>query len=130
MLAYWRGRVAGAETVLKLTTDQPRPAIYSYRGATHRFVLQTTITAPLRKLSQEQGCTLFMTLLAVFKMLLYRYTEHADIVVGTAKATRQRSEREALIGLYVNTLAQRTDLSGNTSFRELMQRIRETTLGA
>jgi len=129
-LKYWREQLAGAETVLKLPTDKPRPAIYSYRGATHKFVLPTAVTAPLRKLSQEQGCTLFMTLLASFKTLLYRYTEQEDILVGTAIANRNRSETEALIGFFVNTLVLRTDLSGNPSFRELMQRVRETTLGA
>ncbi len=129
-LKYWREQLAGAETVLKLPTDKPRPASYSYRGAIHTFVLPEAVTAPLRKLSQEQGCTLFMTLLASFKTLLYRYTEQEDIVVGTAIANRNRSETEALIGFFVNTLVLRTDLSGNPSFRKLMQRVRETTLGA
>ncbi len=129
-LKYWREQLTGAETVLKLPTDKPRPAIYSYRGAAHRFVLPTAVTAPLRKLSQKQGCTLFMTLLASFKTLLYRYTEQEDILVGTAIANRNRSETEALIGFFVNTLVLRTDLSGNPSFRKLMQRVRETTLGA
>jgi non-ribosomal peptide synthetase component F len=129
-LKYWREQLAGAETVLQLPTDKPRPAIYSYRGAGHRFVLPTAVMAPVRKLSQEQGCTLFMTLLAVFKTLLYRYTEQEDILVGTAIANRNRSETEDLIGFFVNTLVLRTDLSGNPSFRKLMQRVRETTLGA
>ena len=92
--------------------------------------MPAAVTAPLRKLSQEQGCTLFMTLLASFKTLLYRYTEQEDIVVGTAIANRNRSETEDLIGFFVNTLVLRTDLSGNPSFRQLMQRVRETTLGA
>jgi len=129
-LKYWHEQLAGAETVLKLPTDKPRPAIYSYRGATHKFILPEAVTAPLRKLSQEQGCTLFMTLLAMFKTLLYRYTEQEDILVGTAIANRNRSETEALIGFFVNSLVLRTDLSGNPSFRQLMQRVRETTLGA
>jgi len=129
-LVYWREQLAGAATVLNLPTDKPRPAIFSYRGASHTFVLPEAVTAPLRKLSQEQGCTLFMTLLASFKTLLYRYTEQEDILVGTAIANRNRSETEALIGFFVNTLVLRTDLSGNPSFRQLMQRVRETTLGA
>ncbi|HEU4833563.1 MAG TPA: condensation domain-containing protein, partial [Pyrinomonadaceae bacterium] len=129
-LKYWREQLAGAQTVLKLPADKPRPAIYTYRGATHRFILPEAVTAPLRKLSQEQGCTLFMTLLAIFKTLLYRYAQQEDILVGTAIANRNRSETEDLIGFFVNTLALRTDLSGNPSFRELMQRVRETTIGA
>jgi hypothetical protein len=129
-LKYWREQLAGAETVLQLPTDKPRPAIYSYRGASHRFVLPTAVIAPVRKLSQEQGCTLFMTLLAAFKTLLYRYVQQEDIVVGTPIANRNRSETEALIGFFINTLVLRTDLSGNPSFRKLMQRVRETTLGA
>jgi len=129
-LQYWREQLAGAATVLQLPTDKPRPAIYSYRGATHKFILPEAVTAPLRKLSQEQGCTVFMTLLASFETLLYRYTEQEDIVVGTAIANRNRSETEDLIGFFVNSLVLRTDLSGNPSFRKLMQRVRETTLGA
>jgi acyl carrier protein len=129
-LKYWREQLAGAQTVLKLPTDKPRPAIYSYRGATHRFILPEDVTAPLRKLSQEQGCTLFMTLLAIFKTLLYRYAQQEDILVGTAIANRNRSETEDLIGFFVNTLVLRTDLAGNPSFRALMQRVRETTVGA
>jgi non-ribosomal peptide synthetase component F len=129
-LAYWREQLAGAATVLNLPTDKPRPAIFSYRGASHTFVLPEGVTAPLRKLSQEQGCTLFMTLLAVFKTLLYRYTEQEVILVGTAIANRNRSETEDLIGFFINTLVLRTDMSGNPSFRKLMQRVRETTLGA
>jgi FkbM family methyltransferase len=127
-LAYWREQLAGAATALKLPTDKARPTSSSYRGATHIFILPEAIKTPLRKLSQEQGCTLFMTLLASFKTLLYHYTEQEDIVVGTAIANRNRSETEALIGFFVNTLVLRTDLSGNPSFRQLMQRARTCRL--
>ena len=129
-LKYWRERLAEAQTVLQLPTDKPRPAIYSYRGADHKFVLPEAFTAPLRKLSQEQGCTVFMTLLAIFKTLLYRHSQQEDILVGTAIANRNRSETEDLIGFFVNTLVLRTDLSGNPSFRDLLGRVRETTIGA
>ncbi|WP_423782433.1 amino acid adenylation domain-containing protein, partial [Fischerella thermalis] len=129
-LAYWRQQLHGAPAVLELPTDYPRPAVQSFRGATHSFRLSPEQTVALKTLSQQAGSTLFMTLLAAFKTLLYRYTGNNDIVIGSPIANRNHREIEGLIGFFVNTLVLRTDLSGNPSFRELLRRVREVALGA
>jgi len=129
-LAYWRQHLEGAPTVIELPTDYPRPAVQTFQGATYTFVLSQEQSIALKSLSQQEGSTLFMTLLAAFKTLLYRYTGSEDIVVGSPVANRNRAELEGLIGFFVNTLVLRTDLSGNPSFRELLSRIREVALGA
>jgi len=128
-LAYWRQQLA-AVPVLDLPTDHPRPPQPSYRGATHPLRLSQELTASLQTLSQESGTTLFMTLLAAFQTLLYRYSGQEDICVGSPIANRNRRELEGLIGFFVNSLVLRTDLSGNPTFRELLARVRETTLAA
>ena len=102
----------------------------SYRGATFLFELSTELSEALAALSRREGATLFMTLLAGFKMLLYLYTDQSDIVIGTPVANRNREEVESLIGFFVNTLVLRTDLSGDPAFRELLARVREVSLGA
>src|SRR5215213_792412 len=129
-LAYWRRQLAGAPPVLELPTDRPRPSNPTFKGAKHLFELPIEVSEGLKTLSQREGVTLFMTLLAAFKVLLYRYTGQADIVVGSPIAGRTRAEVENLIGFFVNTLVLRTDLSGGPSFRELLGRVRETALGA
>jgi amino acid adenylation domain-containing protein len=129
-LAYWTGQLKGAPAVLVLPTDWPRPAVQSYRGASYEFTVSKEVTTQLHALSREAGVTLFMTLLAAFKTLLCRYTGQKDIVVGTDVANRNRTEIEGLIGFFVNQLVLRTDLSGNPTFRELLGRVREVTLGA
>jgi acyl carrier protein len=129
-LAYWTGQLKGAPAVLVLPTDRPRPAVQSYRGASYEFTVSKEVTTQLHALSREAGVTLFMTLLAAFKTLLCRYTGQKDIVVGTDVANRNRTEIEGLIGFFVNQLVLRTDLSGNPTFRELLGRVREVTLGA
>jgi amino acid adenylation domain-containing protein/non-ribosomal peptide synthase protein (TIGR01720 family) len=129
-LSYWRGQLAGAPAALALPTDRPRPAVQSYRGASYEFTVSKEVTTQLYALSREAGVTLFMTLLAAFKTLLYRYTGQKDIVVGTDIANRNRIETERLIGFFVNLLPLRTDLGGNPTFEELLGRIREVTLGA
>ena len=116
--------------MLELPTDHPRPAMKTYRGAAERFLLDKEITKKFEQLSRQEGVTLFMTLLAAFQTLLSRYTGQEDIVVGTPIAGRNRIETEELIGFFVNTLAIRTDLSGNPTFKELLGRIREVTLAA
>jgi amino acid adenylation domain-containing protein len=128
-LAYWRDRLGDLPT-LDLPADQPRPLAPSYRGAQLGFRFDTGLSQSLRELSQSEGATLFMTLLAAFKVLLYRYSGQQDVVVGTAVANRRRSELEDLIGFFVNLLVLRTDLGGNPSFREGLRRVKETTLGA
>ena len=116
--------------MLELPTDHPRPVIQTFKGAVCSVSLDTSFSRRLKELSRGEGVTLFMTLLAAFKALLYRYTYQADIVVGTPIANRNRTEIEGLIGFFVNTLVLRTDLSGQPSFRQLLARVREVTLGA
>ena len=102
--------------MLELPTDCPRPAVQTYRGARQSFVLPKPLTDALKALSQREGVTLFMTLLAAFQTLLHRYTGQDDILVGSPIAGRNRVEVEGLIGFFVNTLVLRTDLSGNPTF--------------
>ncbi|HEU4593896.1 MAG TPA: condensation domain-containing protein, partial [Pyrinomonadaceae bacterium] len=129
-LSYWRTQLGGAPALLELPTDRPRPPAQTYRGARHSFTIPAELTSHLTALSQEEGCTLFMTLLAGWQALLSRYSNQEEVVVGTPIANRTRVETEGLIGFFVNTLALRTDLSGEPSFRELLGRVREVTLGA
>ena len=129
-LTYWKKQLKDALTVLALPTDYPRPAIQTYQGDTVRFEISQELTTSLKTFTQQQGCTIFMTLLAVFKILLYRYTNNEDIIIGTPIANRNRSELEPLIGFFINTLALRTDLSGNPTVETLLQRIKETCLNA
>jgi non-ribosomal peptide synthetase component F len=128
--AYWRRQLAGMPTLLKLPTDRPRPPVQTFQGAEQHFVLMETLTAQLKALSQQEGVTLFMTLLAAFKVLLRHYADSDDIVVGTDIANRSRIETERLIGFFVNQLVLRTDLSGDPTFREVVGRVRDVTLGA
>jgi hypothetical protein len=129
-LSYWREQLRDAPTVLELPTDRARPAVQSFRGAHHSFDFSKALTEQLKTLTQREGVTLFMTLLAAFQVLLYRYTHQSDIVLGSPIANRTHAETEALIGFFVNTLALRTDLSGEPTFRELLKRVREVALGA
>ena len=102
----------------------------SFRTERQTLVLPEALSAAIKHLSRRQGNTLFMTLLAAFKVLLYSYTDQDDLCIGTLVANRQRQEVEGLIGLFVNTVLLRTDLSGNPTFREVLRRVRETTLAA
>ena len=129
-VGYWRKQLAGAPALLELPTDRPRPARQSYRGATERTVFPNSLLKALKALSQRGEASLFMTLLAAFQMLLGRYSGHEDITVGAPIAGRNRVELEGLIGFFVNTVVLRSDLSGNPTFRELLRRVREATLGA
>ncbi|ASS75246.1 hypothetical protein CIG75_09795 [Tumebacillus algifaecis] len=129
-LSYWKQQLGGELPVLQLPTDHPRPSRQSHRGATATFSMSERLTAKLKDLSRKQNVTLFMTLLAAFQTLLYRYSGQEDIVVGTPVAGRSKREMEAMIGFFVNTLVMRTDLSGNPSFTDLLARVREMALGA
>ena len=129
-LSYWQQQLTGAPALLELPTDRPRSAIQTFRGATQFLALPEPLTQKLKTLSQRSGVTLFMTLLAAFQTLLYRYTGQEDICIGSPIANRNRSETEELIGFFVNTLVLRTDMSENPSFQELLGRVREVTLGA
>jgi amino acid adenylation domain-containing protein len=129
-LSYWKQQLSGAPPLLELPTDYPRPPQPSYRGAQLTLTISQSLTKALKRLSQQTGTTLFITLLAAFNTLLYRYTQQDDIVVGSPIANRNRMELEGLIGFFANTLALRTDLSGNPSFRELLERVRQVAFGA
>ncbi|MFN7731086.1 MAG: amino acid adenylation domain-containing protein, partial [Pirellula sp.] len=129
LLQYWRQQLNHV-SVLELPTDHPRQALPSYRGARHLFEIPELLTAQLQTLSQTSGATLHMTLLAAFQAMLFRYSGQDDIAIGVPHAGRDRSELEALIGFFVNTLVVRTDLSGNPTFRELLNRVRQVSLGA
>ncbi|QMS92433.1 NcpB [Nostoc edaphicum CCNP1411] len=129
-LSYWKQQLANAPTFLPLPTDRPRGSVQTFNGAHLEFTLSAELTQKLEKLSQQQGCTLFMTLLAAYNTLLYRYTGQSDILVGTPIANRDRAETEGLIGFFVNTLVMRTNLAENPSFSELLPRLREMALSA
>ena len=129
-LAYWKQQLAGVPAFLALPTDRPRPPAQTLLGATQSFQLPKSLSVALKALSQREGVTLFMTLLAAFKVLLYRYSGQSDILAGSPIANRNRAEIEGLIGFFVNTLVLRTDLSGSPSFQELLTRVRSATLAA
>src|SRR6185436_19354489 len=116
--------------VLQLPTDHPRPPLQTFRGASETIVLAQDLSEALQALSQREGTTLFMTLLAAFQVLLYRYSGQTDIVVGSPISGRNRAEIEGLIVFFVNLLRLRTDLSGDPTFRELLARVRDLTLQA
>jgi amino acid adenylation domain-containing protein len=128
-LAYWRQQLNGI-SMLNLPADRPRPAVQTYRGKRLLLQLPKPLSEALEMLSQRQGVTLFMTVLAAFQTLLYHYAQQEDIVVGSPIANRNRSEIESLIGFFVNSLVLRTDLSGNPTFLELLNRVKEVALGA
>ena len=129
-LSYWKQQLKGAPNLLQLPTDRTRPPSHSFNGRTQGFVLPKNLTELLKTLSQQTGATLFMTLLAALKTLLYRYTNQEDILIGSPMANRHQPEVEGLIGCFINTIVLRTNLSGNPTFRELLNRVREVSLGA
>ncbi|HLL85429.1 MAG TPA: condensation domain-containing protein, partial [Longimicrobium sp.] len=129
-LEWWTERMQGAPDLLELPADRPRPSVQRFRGGHHDLELSAELTDRLRTIGGEHGATLFMVLLAAWQTLLARHTGRDDIVVGTPIAGRNRAETEGLIGFFVNTLALRTDLSGDPTFVELLGRVREATLGA
>ncbi|OLC94176.1 MAG: hypothetical protein AUH86_15135 [Acidobacteria bacterium 13_1_40CM_4_58_4] len=129
-LDYWKAKLSGSLPVLELPSDRPRPATQTYNGENFFSTLSKRLTNSLKVLSQQEGVTLFVTLLAAFLILLLRYTGEDDIVVGTPIANRDQSEIEGLIGFFLNMLPMRTNLSGNPTFRELLRRVQDTALGA
>ncbi|HYO58031.1 amino acid adenylation domain-containing protein, partial [Archangium sp.] len=129
-LSYWKKTLAGVPQALELPTDRPRPQVQTFRGSQVKVQLPLALSQEVRALSQREGTTLFMTLLAAFQVLLARYSGQRDIVVGTPIAGRNRQEVEGLIGFFVNTLALRADVRGSLSFKELLAQVRETCLGA
>ncbi|MGB7921714.1 MAG: amino acid adenylation domain-containing protein [Pyrinomonadaceae bacterium] len=129
-LAYWKHQLGGHLARLQLPTDRPRPPVQAFRGARHQLLFPQALTVAVKALSRQTGTSLFMTLLAVFTILLHRYTGQVDLMIGSPIANRNRKEIEGLIGFFVNTLALRTDLSGNPTVLELLGRVREITLEA
>ncbi|KJC53338.1 non-ribosomal peptide synthetase [Bradyrhizobium sp. LTSP857] len=128
-LDYWRTQLDGV-TTLPLRTDRPRPDVWSGQGARHYLEFSKALSADLRALSQDQGVTPFMTLLAVFQCLLFRHTSHEDVATGSLIANRNQIESERLIGLFANTLILRNDFGGDPTFGELLRRVRQVTLDA
>ncbi len=126
---YWKGQLQGVQT-LQLPTDRRRPTLQTFAGAHHGFSLPLPLIEALRNLSQQEGVTLFMTLLAGFQVLLSRHSGQEDIVVGSYVAGRNRAELEKLMGFFLNTLVLRTDVSGNPTFRELLKRVRKMAMEA
>jgi hypothetical protein len=129
-LSYWKAQLEAAPPLLELPTDRPRPPVQSYRGARHSFLLDNDVSEQLETLSRRESVSLFMLLLAAFKVLLYYYTKQTDLVVGADIANRNRGVTENLIGFFVNMLVSRTKLSGDLSFEDLLTRVRETALEA
>jgi amino acid adenylation domain-containing protein len=129
-LEYWKKQLGGEIPVLQLPTDRPRPAVQTYRGTSRYFALPMDLAEKLKALSQHQGATLFMTLMAAFMTLLFRHTGQTDFAVGSPIANRNRTEIEGLIGFFVNTLVLRADASGDPNFLEFLGKVRETALEA
>ena len=123
-LTYWKEQLAGAPAVLELPTDRPRPSTQTFRGAQQIVRFSPALTQALKAFSREEGVTLFMTILGAFQTLLFRYSGQEQITIGSPIANRNRAELESLIGFFVNTLALRTDLSGDPTFRELLGRVK------
>lgn len=129
-LDYWKQQLQGNLSRLNLPCDRPRPAIPTFAGKKCFFQFSPTLSEAVRELNRQEEVTLFMTLLAAFKILLFCYSQQADIAVGSPVAGRERPETRGLIGFFINTLVLRTDLSGNPNFREVLHRVRAMASGA
>lgn len=129
-LDYWKQQLQGNLSRLKLPSDRPRPGIPTFAGKKCFFQFSPTLSEAVRELNRQEEVTLFMTLLAGFKILLFCYSQQEDIAVGSPVAGRERPETRGLIGFFINTLVLRTDLSGNPNFREVLQRVRAVASGA
>lgn len=129
-LNYWKQQLTSTPPLLELPTDKPRPPIQTYNGEIAKFQLDSNLTKQLQTLSQKSGTTLFMTLLAAYNVLLYRYSNQEDICVGSPFANRNRQEIESLIGFFTNTIVLRTQFKDNPSFPELLQQVRKVVLDA
>ncbi len=130
LISYWKKELSGAAPLLELPTDHPRPAIQGFRGGVKYFDLPTPLARALRALSRKEGATLFMTMLAAFKSLLYRYTNRHDLIVGAGIANRRLPEIEGMLGMVINTVVLRTQLAGGLTFKEYLKIVRDVCLGA
>ena len=129
-LAYWKERLGGELPVLELPTDRPRPRVVTYRGECHAVEVPKKLTNRLRDVGKQQGATLFMTVMAAFQTLLYRYSGQRDVSVGTPIARRNQPEVENLIGCFINSLVVRSDLGANPTFNALLDQVRKTCADA
>jgi amino acid adenylation domain-containing protein len=129
-LDYWKEQLSGAAPLLELPADHPRPAVRSFRGGKQTVLFNKVLVEQLNDFSRREGATLFMTLLAGFKVLIHRYTHQQDILVGTPVANRSQLETEGLIGFFANTLVMRAKIDGELSFCDVLQQVREVCLGA
>ncbi|HSH82234.1 MAG TPA: condensation domain-containing protein, partial [Herpetosiphonaceae bacterium] len=129
-LNYWRTQLGDSPPSLDLPTDRPRPRVQTFQGAEEVVQIPRMLSEALLRLSRQEDATLFMTLVAAFKTLLYRYSGQTDVLVGTPISGRQAVETENLLGLFLNTLVLRSDFNGDPSFRELLRRVRTVALGA
>nr|VFK47647.1 MAG: amino acid adenylation domain-containing protein/thioester reductase domain-containing protein [Candidatus Kentron sp. TC] len=129
MWEYWRERLKGELPLLDLPTDRPRPPVQTYKGATVTFVVPATLTGKINDRMQASGATLYMIIMAAFQVLLHRYTGQNDIIVGSPTVGRSRSEFEAIVGYFVNSLALRANLEGDPPFNSFLGQVRETMLG-
>ncbi|WP_149030781.1 non-ribosomal peptide synthetase [Moorena producens] len=129
-LNYWKQQLAGIPALLELPTDRPRPPVQTHQGSSLDFELNGELTEKLKALSQASGATLYMTLLAAWATLLYRYSSNDDIAIASPIANRTRPEMEPLIGFFANIIVLRNDLSGNPSFLELLARVRSCAMEA
>ncbi len=129
-LNYWKKQLDNVPPLLELPTDRPRPAMQSNRGDRCEFLLSVKLTDSIKSLARQEGVTLFMTLMAAFQTLLFRYSGQEQIVVGTSLGGRNKPEIKDLIGLFMNTVLIRGDLTGDPTFRELLTRVRQAALGA
>ncbi len=127
---YWRNELSGELPALNLPTDRPRTPLQTYRGDSKHLFMDGVLYKQLKSLAQEQGTTLFMTLLAAFQTLLHRYSNQEQFLVGSVTAGRSHSELAGLVGYFINPIALRADFSGNPTFNDFLQRVRQTTLGA
>jgi natural product biosynthesis luciferase-like monooxygenase protein len=130
LIDFWKKTMAGAPALLELPMDNPRPPIQSHRGGNVLLKIPGSLVAKVKQLSNQHRVTLFMSLLAGFKILVHRYTRQTDIVIGSPLAGRDAAETEGLIGFFINTLALRTKLDGDPTVKELLARIRDVTLTA
>ncbi|MBV9790939.1 MAG: LLM class flavin-dependent oxidoreductase, partial [Chloroflexi bacterium] len=128
--AYWKQQLSGHIPALNLPTDHPRPPVRTYRGAKQSLHFAKPLLDQLNLLSRSAGTTLFMTLMSGLNALLYRYSGQTDLVIGSPIANRHHGQVEELIGCFINTLVLRSDLSGNPTFTQLLERSREVALGA
>ena len=129
-LGYWRTQLAGEISPLQWPNDRPRPSIETHRGAIQRFALPAHLVRNLRCLSQQEGVSVYMTLLAGFVALLHRFTGQEDITLGSLSAGRDQAALEPLLGYFVNPLTLRVNLAGNPTFREVLSRVRGVVLDA